>query len=285
MILILQALALGVLQGLTEFIPVSSSAHLIILPWLFSWKTVILESLAFDMALHLGTLAAILVYFASDWKRMFLAGFRSVVERKIGEDGDRRMAWFLVLGCIPGGLAGLLLSGKIEAFFHAEVLSDAAMITVAAGLAIMGALLFAAERLSSKNRPIGSLTFRDALIIGMAQALAIFPGVSRSGSTLTAGLALGLEREAATRFSFLLSAPLITGAGMMSVLKISQAIRRGEMAQGDLMLVGVGFLAAAASGFACIHLLLRFVRRHPVDVFVYYRWALALLVVLVVCFR
>jgi len=283
--LVFQALALGVLQGFTEFIPVSSSAHLVLLPWFFDWQTPILESLAFDMALHLGTLAALLFYFAKDWKRVAVAGFLSLRERRIGDDPDRRMAWFLVVGSLPGGLAGMLLEKRIEGLFHGESLTNAAVIAIAVGLAGMGTLLFLAERFSSKTRPQASLGFRDALLIGLAQSLAIFPGVSRSGSTLTAGLALGLTREAAARFSFLLSAPLIAGAGLMSVVKIGKSIQSGAVGRNDLVLVLVGFLAAAISGFACIHWLLRFIRNHPVNIFVYYRWALAAVVVGFVVFR
>ncbi len=283
----LQAIVLGLVQGLTEFIPISSSAHLIIIPWLFGWSDPALTSLPFDVALHLGTLLALLAFFAADWIRLLNAGVRSLIERKIGDDVDRRLAWMLVIGSIPGGIVGVLAEGRIEAWFHPadRPIAPVAMIAMAIIIALLGAALLGAERIAAHRRTMDRLTFKDAVLVGLAQALAVFPGVSRSGATITTGLAVGLERETAARFSFLLSAPIIAGAGAKSLVEILQAMRSGATARADLLLFPVGFLAAAVSGYLCIRYLLRYLQRHPMDVFVYYRWGLAVVLLVVALLR
>lgn len=287
MTIIIQAIILGIVQGLTEFIPVSSSAHLIIVPWLFNWDDQVLNGLSFDLALHLGTLVALLIFFASDWARLIRAGIASIVERKIGGDPDRRLAWFVVIGTIPGGVAGYLAESKVEELFHQPGAphQTSAMVAMAIIIALLGALLFIAERIAKHLRSMNQLALSDAIWIGLAQALAIFPGVSRSGSTITAGLALGLQREAAARFSFLLSAPIIAGAGAKSLFDLYKQIRIGAIPQGDLILFPIGFVAAAISGYLCIRFLLRFLQHNSTNIFVYYRWALALLIVAVSLLR
>lgn len=285
--MILQAIVLGIVQGLTEFIPISSSAHLIIIPWLFQWTDPALSSLSFDVALHLGTLVALLWFFAADWVRLITAGISSLVERRIGGDVDRRLAWIIVIGTIPGAIAGILGESKIEELFHQPnvPVQPGAMIVMAIIIALLGAALFIAERIAPHLRGMDRLSFRDAVLVGLAQALAIFPGVSRSGSTITAGLALGLERETAARFSFLLSAPIIAGAGLKSLYDVYGALRSGALPSSELWLFLVGFAAAAISGYLCIRFLLRYLQNHTTDVFVYYRWALAVLIVVVAVSR
>ena len=284
---IFQAVILGLVQGLTEFIPISSSAHLIIVPWLFGWEDQALTSLPFDVALHLGTLLALLVFFAGDWISLIRAGVASIVERKIGDDRDRRLAWLLVVGCIPGAIVGVLAESNIEALFHTPNVPHqaGAMIAMAIIIALLGVALFLAEKFAQHLRTMKQITLKDGLLIGLAQALAIFPGVSRSGSTITAGLALGLEREAAARFSFLLSAPIIAGAGLKSLWEIYKDLKVGVIAQADLVLFPIGFIAAAISGYLCIKFLLRFLQKNSTDMFVYYRWALAVLIVVVALVR
>jgi undecaprenyl-diphosphatase len=284
---ILQAIFLGLIQGATEFIPVSSSAHLIIVPWIFGWQNVSLTSLPFDVALHLGTLLAVLIFFAKDWVRLAKAGWQSIVERKIGEDPDRRLAWFLVIGTIPGGIAGFLLESKIEKLFHqpGEAPASGAMVAMAIIITLLGAGLFLAEHLARHKTGLENLTLKGVLAIGFAQAMAIFPGISRSGSTMTAGLALGLKREAAARFSFLLSAPIIAGAGLKSLVDIFSEFKSGGIDQSGLYLFPVGMLAAAISGYLCIRFLLGYLQKNSVDIFIYYRWALAILIVVIVLAR
>jgi undecaprenyl-diphosphatase len=284
---IIQSILLGLVQGLTEFIPISSSAHLIIVPWLFGWNDPALTSLPFDVALHLGTLLAVLAYFASDWVRLIRAGVASLVERKVGADPDRRLAWYLVIGCIPGAIVGVLAESKINDLFHAPgtPIQPAAMIAMAVIIALLGALLLAAERMARHTRTVEQMTLKDSILIGLAQALAVFPGVSRSGSTITAGLALGLERPAAARFSFLLSAPIIAGAGLKSLYDIYKAVGSGALSRGDLLLFPFGFVAAAISGYLVIRFLMRFLQTNSTAIFVYYRWALAVLIIVVALVR
>jgi undecaprenyl-diphosphatase len=281
---LIQAIILGIVQGLTEFIPISSSAHLVIIPWLFRWSD---PGLTFDIALHLGTLTALLWFFWSDWVRLVRAGVASIIEWKIGTDSDRRLAWFLVIGTIPGGLVGWLAESKIEELFHQPDTPHApgAMIAMAVIIALLGAALFIAERTARHIREMNQLSLGDAIVIGLSQALAIFPGVSRSGSTITAGLAVGLQRETAARFSFLLSAPIMLAAGLKSLLNVIGGLNTGEMLQSDLLIMAAGFITAAVVGYLCVKLLLRFLQRHSTDVFVYYRWLLAVLIIAVVFVR
>lgn len=284
---IFQAVILGIVQGLTEIIPISSSAHLIIVPWLFQWTDPALGSLSFDVALHLGTLVAVLWFFAADWARLIRAGVASLVERKIGDEVDRRLVWLIVIGCIPGGMVGLLAESKIEELFHKPnaPIEPSALIGMAIIMALLGAALFIAERIARHVRGMKQISLKDSILIGLAQSLAIFPGVSRSGSTITAGLALGLERAAAARFSFLLSAPIIAGAGAKSLWKTYGEIRSGILTASELILFPIGFAAAAISGYLCIKFLMRFLQRNSTDIFVYYRWALAILVIVVALVR
>ncbi len=285
--LYIQAVIMGIVQGLTEFIPISSSGHLIVVPWLLGWNDAVLDSLTFDVALHLGTLLAVLTYFARDWICLIRGLVASVAERSIGPDPNRRLAWLLVIGTIPGGIAGAFGESKITELFHQPGVAPqaSAMILMAVIIAILGALLFVAERIARHLRPMGALTLRDSVLIGLAQAFAIFPGVSRSGSTITAGLGLGLQRADAARFSFLLSAPIIAGAGLKSLVEIYGQYHSGALAQSALLLFPVGFIAAAISGYLTIRYLLRFLQRNSTDIFVYYRWALALLIIVVAVIR
>jgi undecaprenyl-diphosphatase len=277
---IIQAVVLGLVQGLTEFIPVSSSAHLIIVPWLFGWKD---PGLPFDVALHLGTLAALLWFFWSDWVRFVRAGIASIIERKIGQDNDRRLVWLLVIGTIPGGITGWLAESKIEELFHQPGVANTAgaMTAMAIVIILLGVALFVAERIARHTRGMDQISLKDAIIIGFSQALAIFPGVSRSGGTITAGLALGLQRETAARFSFLLSTPIILGAGLKSIFDVRAELAAGTIIQSDILIYVVGFITAALSGYVCIRFLLRYLQKNSTDIFVYYRWMLAILIIAV----
>lgn len=287
LITILQAIILGIIQGATEFIPISSSAHLIIVPWLFGWDSPALTSLPFDVSLHLGTLVAVLVFFAQDWLRLAKAGIASVRERKIGGDPDRLMAWMVVIGTIPGAVVGMLAESKIEAVFHqpGQPIERNALLLMALIVAVMGGLLMLADRLAKHQRDFKEMTLKDAILIGCAQALAIFPGVSRSGSTLTAGLALGLKRASAAKFSFLLSAPIIVGAGLKNMLDIIEGFANGTIAANDLILFPIGVIAAGISGYFCIRFLLNFLQKHSANIFVFYRWGFAALIALVALLR
>ena len=287
LVTLIEAIILGILQGATEFIPISSSAHLIIVPWLFNWTDPALTSLSFDVALHLGTLLAVLVFFAGDLVVLVRAAWLSIKERKIGEDSQRRLAWFIVIGTIPGGVIGFLAESKIAALFHTpgQPIHPEAMIAMALIIAWLGAFLLLADRLVRHEGELKDLTLKKVLYIGFAQALAVFPGVSRSGSTITTGLALGLKREAAARFSFLLSIPIVAGAGLKSLLEIYQGFKSGSITHQDLLLFPVGFIAAAVAGYFCVRFLLNYLQKHTTSIFVYYRFALALLVLVVAILR
>jgi undecaprenyl-diphosphatase len=286
-ITVLRAIFLGILQGVTEFVPISSSGHLIVVPWLFGWNDPALISLSFDVALHLGTLVAVLGFFAADWVRLIRAGVRSIAERKVGADPERRLAWFLVLGSIPGAIVGALAESRIEELFHQpnQPIEPTAMLVMAGLIALMGALLYLADHLARHLRGMSDLTLKDALLIGTAQAAAIFPGVSRSGATITAGLALGLKRDTAAKFSFLLSAPIIAGAGLKSLFDVAKEWQTGATTTLDLALFAAGFAAAAISGYLCIKYLLRYLQRHSTDIFVFYRWGLALVILVAALVR
>jgi undecaprenyl-diphosphatase len=281
---IIQAVILGLVQGLTEFIPVSSSAHLIIVPWLFRWND---PGLAYDVALHLGTLTALLWFFWRDWVRLVRAGIVSIIERKIGNDSDRRLAWLLVIGTIPGGIVGWLAESKIEELFHKPDAphTAGAMTAMAIVIILLGVALFIAERIARHRRGLNEISLKDAIVVGLSQGLAVFPGVSRSGSTITAGLALGFQRETAARFSFLLATPIILLAGIKSVFNLRSEWVAGAMVSSDLLAYAVGFITAALSGYVCIRFLLRFLQKNSTDVFVYYRWMLAILIIVVVFVR
>jgi len=202
--IIIQAAIAGLLQGLTEFIPISSSAHLELAPWIAGWESDgLIGSLAFDVFLHLGTLVALLVHFAGDLLRYLRAWLASIRERRIGGDTDRRLAWLLAMATVPAAIIGFTLESFIEDAFHGD--NDGARLAIAGFLVLGATALFVADRVGSRRREITDMTAGTALTIGFSQALALFPGISRSGATITAGLALGLTREAAARFSFLLA--------------------------------------------------------------------------------
>lgn len=276
----MQALLLGIVQGLTEFIPISSSAHLIIVPWLLEPFTGVgAFGLSFDVALHLGTMVAVLGYFWQDWLRYLRALRDSLRERRLNGNHDRLLAWLLILGSVPGALVGALGDDAIEGFFHSANAphAPAAMLIMALLMMALAVFLWLAERLA-RRRTLGDIGVRDAIVIGCAQALALLPGVSRSGSTITAGLALGLNRESAARFSFLLGTPIIAGGGAKALLDVFEDGTLFSQAH----LFVVGFLAAALVGYLCIKYLLRYLQTHSMLVFVYYRVFLGLLVILLV---
>jgi undecaprenyl-diphosphatase len=266
---LVQAVVLGLVQGLTEFLPVSSSGHLIVVPALLGWHDPFIDSLAFSVMLHIATLLALLVYFRADWLRLIPAGLAAIRERSLGDDRDRRLAWLLAVATIPAVIVGVALNDAIETVFREPRL-------VAVTLVLGAAILFIADRVGSHNKSVQSITFPVAAGIGAAQALALLPGVSRSGISISAGLFAGLDRESAARFAFLMATPITAGAGLWELRKIV-----GGEAGVDLPLVPLvaGMLAALVSGLLAIAILLRYLRTHGLGVFVVYRLALAALVV------
>ncbi len=267
---VLQAFVMGIVQGLTEFLPISSSGHLILVPSLLGWDDPFLNSLAFSVVLHLGTLAALLLYFREDWLRLIPAGLAALRDRSFGGDPDRRLAWLIALATIPAGLAALAFGDVVESETFRQPGLVVTMLVVFAGV------LWLADRSGSRDREVEGLTFPRAVAIGVAQAIALIPGVSRSGITMSAGLFAGLDRPSAARFAFLMATPITALAAAYEVL---QLVTGDAPAGADLgpLLVGVG--AAFVSGILAIAVLLRFLRSRSLDVFVWYRIGLAAVVI------
>jgi undecaprenyl-diphosphatase len=261
---VFQALILGIIQGLSEFLPISSSAHLALAPWILHWPD---PGLAFDVALHFGTLLAVLWYFWAEWVALLIAAKDIILKRRIETVNERRVL-FLIIATIPGAIAGLALEKQAEGTFR-----DPRLVAVA--LIVMGIVLWAVDRFSARDRTLGTMRWTDALLTGIAQMFAIIPGVSRSGSTISAGRALRFTREDAAVFSFLMSMPIIAAA---AVLKMPQAIR--EQGLSAPMIVGV--LASALSGWLAISVLLRVVVKHSYGVFAAYRVILGAAVLIAV---
>jgi undecaprenyl-diphosphatase len=269
--LVLQALVMGVVQGLTEFLPVSSSGHLIIVPFLFGWDDAFLNSLEFSVMLHLGTLVALLVYFRVDWLRLVPAGLAAVRDRSFHDDEDRRLAWLLIASTIPAALIGLLFGDVIESTFRSVGL-------VAVTLVVGGLIILFADRFGAKSRGIEDVTFPIAVGIGAAQALALIPGISRSGISISAARMVGMDRESAARFAFLMATPITAGAGLFEARKLLS----GETGlQFDALPLIVGMIAALVSGLIAIRFMLSYLRSQSLDVFVWYRFVLAAIVLIV----
>lgn len=254
------AALLGVVQGLTEFLPVSSSAHLILARAFFGWEAPEF-GLAFDVALHVGTLAAILLFFRSEVAAMVMAA-PTMLSPRAG--AAAKMARLIVIGTVPAVAAGLLFDDLIEAHMRTPAV---AATTLAAGAVLM----LAAERLVAPRRNEDSLTVTDATLIGIAQASALVPGVSRSGSTIAVGMLLGMRRDAAARFTFLLGIPAIAGAGARETVELTGMEPTAQM----LGLFATGMVVSAAVGYVTIKYFLRFLAGHRLDVFAYYRLALS----------
>ena len=273
---IVQALVMGLTQGLTEFIPVSSSGHLILVPWLFGWEDKVrdafLTSIEFTVILHMGTLLALLAYFWREWLKLIPAGLAAIRDRSFKGDPDRKMAWLLVVATVPAVIVGPLLTGPIE-----DAVREPSR--VALMLCVGAAILWLADRWGSKLREMDSITFVGALGIGVAQVLALVPGISRSGISISAGLFSGLTREAAARFSFLMATPVVAGAGLWEARKLLS--HDPTAPNPEVKLVVIGFIAAAISGLLAIRFMLEFLKRQPVTLFVVYRVVAAIVVFLV----
>ena len=265
---LIQAIVLGIVQGLTEFLPISSSGHLILVPYLFDWDP---QTLTFDLALHAGTLAAVALYFSGDWLRMARSTLNDVRARDMSS-GDTRLFLLLVIGSIPAVMVGVFLSSVEDSLRKPAVV--AAMLVVVAGV------MWLAESMAAQRRHLVDLRPRDAWFIGAGQALALVPGVSRSGITISAGLFRGLDREAATRFSFLLATPVVFGAALLG---FTDALRSGESI--DVVPFLAGSITAAVTGFATIHYLLRYLRLNSLRIFIWYRMGLAVIVLVVAVVR
>jgi undecaprenyl-diphosphatase len=263
---LLKAAFLGIVQGLTEFLPISSSGHLLLLRQLLGWELLASEHLnkVFDVALHAGTFFALLIYFWRDLLRL-LRAFGASLRHGIQGVPERRIAWLILLGTLPAAVAGLLGEQVIEEQLGAPAL-------IAAQLIVFALVLWAADAWGRKVRPLNQVNLMDGLTVGVAQALALSPGVSRSGITMTAGMFLGLTRETAARFSFLLSIPTVGGTALYSLLRL---LKHSEALPSDSTgMFVVGMVTAAASGYLCIRYFLRYLQSGSLLPFVLYRLAL-----------
>ncbi|MBN1528011.1 MAG: undecaprenyl-diphosphate phosphatase [Thermoleophilaceae bacterium] len=265
----LEAIVLGIVQGLTEFLPISSTGHLRIVPAFMGWED---PGAAFTAVTQLGTMAAVLLYFRQDLQRIARAWLRSLREREVRRELDARIGWYIVLGTIPIGIFGLLFKDQIETGARDLYLIGTALI-------VLGLVLLLAEKVGKRTRHIEDIDARDGFTIGFAQALALIPGVSRSGATITAGLFMGLDRTAAARFSFLLSIPAVVLSGLLEL----GSILSGEEGQHtSLFNLALATALAFVVGYASIAFLLRYLEHHSTIVFVVYRVALGALVLVLV---
>jgi undecaprenyl-diphosphatase len=267
-----QAIILAVIQGLTEFLPISSSAHLALTPWLFGWKD---PGLTFDIALHIGTLAAVLIYFFRDWVQIIANGLRIPLANGDPELKSKpNLLWWLAGGTIPVGLAGLAFHDQAETSWRNPMV----IATMLIGIALV---MIAAEKFGRPVKHLDNISAKDVAVIGLAQAVAVIPGTSRSGITIAAGLFRNIERSSAARFSFLLSTPAIGAAAAKSVYDLYKA---GGIEPNMQMAFGVGILVSAIAGMAVIAGLLEYLRRHGLWFFIYYRIVFGIIVIALATF-
>jgi undecaprenyl-diphosphatase len=266
---IVQALVIGVVQGLTEFLPISSSAHLILLPKFLGWDDPFLNSAAFDVMLHMGTLIGTVFVLWPDLVRITRGSLASIRYHSIDGDPERRLGWLLLVSVVPAALLGATLESFFDTFFRQMPIAIAALVLLGAGALWLG------ERHGRRQRTLRDLHLRDAILVGGAQALALFPGISRSGITIAAGLFLGLERPAAARFGFLIGVPIIAGAGLWKLRSLA-----GGMTDFEPLVLLAGVIGSAVAGFLAVTLLLRYLQNHSTGIFIAYRIGLAVVIVL-----
>jgi undecaprenyl-diphosphatase len=261
---LLQSIVLGIVQGITEFLPISSTAHLALVPWFFEWKD---PGLAFDVALHLGTLAAVIYYFWHDWVVIIRDFLQGLLSQGFEKNQNGRLGMYIIIATIPGALSGLILEEHASSILRHPI-------AIAASVLLFGIILYVFDKFSRKEKEIDDLGMVDCLVIGIAQAFAIVPGVSRSGVTITGGLIRNLKRSAAARFSFLVSTPLILGALVLE----SRHLDYATVVSAPFV---AGVLASGVFGFLSIKYLLRYVQTKTYTVFVVYRIALTVFILLV----
>ncbi|HQT92738.1 MAG TPA: undecaprenyl-diphosphatase UppP [Candidatus Kryptobacter bacterium] len=264
----IESIILGIIQGLTEFLPISSTAHLVIVPDLFDWNAPLLNSLTFDVALHLGTLLAVVTYFFKDTVDLITGFVRGLTKKSFNSDPKARFSLLVFLGTIPAGVFGVLLEKWVETKFRTPAV-------LATSLVVIGVVMWYAEKLAKRIKKTDSMTIKDALIIGFSQALALVPGTSRSGITISSGLFLGYDREEAARFSFLLSIPVIAGAAILKLRIFIHGIPAGDLAP-----LVFGTIFSALFGFLAIKYFMRYLHRHTMNVFVWYRFLFAAVIII-----
>jgi undecaprenyl-diphosphatase len=271
----IESIILGIVQGITEFLPVSSSAHIIVVPWLFGWGE---PGLTFNVAVHMGTLLAVLLYFRSDIAAMAMALPKGIAAGKPLADPMSRMALVILVGSIPAALIGLTLGDQIEDMFHTGGNGSLSLTIIATMLILVGLLMLIVERKMPQHREFERISWRDGIVIGVAQAIALIPGTSRSGSTITAGMILGLRKEVAARFSFLLGIPAIAGAGLLEMLDL---LERGLPPDERLPFI-LGGGSALVVGYISIAFLLKFLQTNSVLLFTVYRCGLGVVMLVLI---
>lgn len=267
---IIQSIILGIVQGLTELLPISSSAHLFLLPWAFNWQ--ILES--FDVALHFGTLLAIGIFFFKDWIALIKGGYKTVVKKEKSVEG--RMFWYIVIATIPGGIIGFILDKYAE-----EILTKPLIIAIA--LIVMGIILYLIDKNAKKETEYEQMTFKQTFIIGISQSLAFIPGVSRSGITMTAGRLLGVKRESVAKYSFMLSAPIVLAATIFKLKDFIEYFLIADMAGIIAFILGIVF--SFIVGIIVIKFLLEYLKKGSFKIFAIYRVILGLAVIAILIIR
>ena len=277
---ILQAIILGIVQGLTEFLPVSSSAHLVLLPYLAGWNLDQGFAFVFDVLVQSGTLAAVIFYFRKDLLEIIKAWLQGIKQRQLFANENSRMGWYLILATIPAGLAGLLLKDKVEAAFSNPVIT--AVFLFFTSILLVGAEMYhrQVER-AGTGKSLGKMTVADAVVVGIFQALSIFPGISRSGATISGGIFRKMDRQGAARFAFLMSIPIMLAAGILGVKDLLDVPNLGQM----VVLVAVGFILAGVVGYLVIRWFIGYLRGKSLLPFAAYCAVLALVVVAVTYFR
>lgn len=258
---IIQSIVLGILQGVGEFLPISSSAHLILIPYLLNWQE---SSMAFDVALHFGTLLAVLVIYFKDWWNLFIGAIKDIKNKEKTTNG--KMFWYLIVATIPAAIVGFILDDIIENFFRGQIW------LISLFLALMGVFIYAGDRWASKHYKgkevnFENITLKQAFLVGCSQAFAVFPGFSRSGTTILAGRLMGISKEAITKFTFLLSVPIIAGA---AILKIGELTMTTE--------VVIGIVTSFIVGIISIKFLLNYIKKHDFSVFAFYRITIAIII-------
>lgn len=264
---LLEVIVLGLVQGLTEFLPISSTAHLALVPWLFHWQD---PGLGFDIALHVGTLAAIIIYFFRNWVQILLQGFGIPVEGDPELKQNKMLLWLLAIATLPVGIFGYIFKEQAETVWRNPTVIASMMIGV-------GIILWLCDRIGRRQKDLGHVTALDAILIGLAQAVSIVPGTSRSGATISAGLWRNLDRPSAARFSFLLSTPAIAAAAAKDFYDIYK--HQGGIPPEMRVPFLVGILVSGASGLAVIHFFLEFLRRRSMNVFVAYRIIFGIIII------
>lgn len=268
----IQIIILGIIQGITEFLPISSSAHLIIAREIFGIGTNLIGNmdLVFDLALHFGTLLAIIIFFFKDLWKLLINGLT-----KGTKNSDGKLFWYLILATIPAGIAGVLFEDTFESYFRSK------LSLIASALILMGIIIYIIDKSSKTDKNIKDLTWKDALLIGCCQVFALIPGFSRSGTTITAGRALNLNREDAAKFSFYLCVPVIAGASLLTLIKNNTL----EIISSNFNIFALGIFISFVVGILSISFLLKYIRKHDFKIFMWYRFILGIIVLLIISLK